>query len=187
MFVCGLDVGRTWVRLVLTADYPGSAPELMEAQRFPIWVEPERILTQLDAWSEHYDSRIEAVVCSSTNQVPGRLLGALESRDQVEWIDGLELRRALAVWRSTLCDRQWLRGGLTSLLFSSPMAYPAAQDTPWRAAWDWRYAQHRRLLLGLEALLMGEGRILCPGHLSPSCPHCEAPWENQESWEDVPF
>lgn len=187
MFVCGLDVGRTSMRLVLMVDCPEAAPEFLEARRFARSAYPREVAGQLDIWSDRYGIGPDAVVCCSSDRVPDSLLCALEGKAPVEWVDGLEVRKALAVWRSQRPDRQWLRGGLLGLLFSSPMAYPSWTDNPNRAALEWDYAYRRRQILDVEAWLMAEGRMMCPGHLNPTCPYCEAPWENQKSWEDVPF
>ena len=188
MFVCGLEVGRKWVRVVWTSDYPGGAPEFMETRRFLRPVEPHQVLAQIDAWSGHYGCRPEAIVCSATDPMPQYLKRALQSgQDRLEWVSGLELQKGLAVWLSSETDQQWLRAGLMGFLFSTPLACRSGTDIPWRAAWGWRYAQLRRMVLEVEALLLSDGRIFCPGQLGPLCPECQGSWSQEMSWVDVPF
>lgn len=174
MLVCALEVRRSGLSLVLMADESGEAPAFLEGQHFPRWVEPARVLAQLDAWEDYYGSKPDAVVWCSRDEVPEELLKAMRQAGQeLEPVDAEELRKTERVWRELRPDPRWHRGALMALLVSSPRLYPSAGDTPWRTAWDWVYVCLRRQVLDVEAGLLAGGRLMCPGHLRRDCPWCQ--------------
>jgi hypothetical protein len=186
MLVCALEVRRSGLGLVLMADEPGEAPQFLEGQHFPRWVEPDRVLAQLEAWEAYYGSKPEAVAWCSRDEVPEELLEALRQAGQeLEPVDAAELREAERVWRELRPDPRWNRAALTALLVSSPRLYLYEDDNAWRTAWDWVYACLRRQVLDVEAWLLAGGRLMCPGHLRRSCPRCQ--FSPGEGWLPAPF
>jgi hypothetical protein len=58
-------------------------------------------------------------------------------------------------------------------LMSTPGKYLHPGNVSERVAMEWIYAALRARVVELEGEIFGEGRSLCPGHLSLECPDCE--------------
>jgi hypothetical protein len=174
MFICGVDVRPTSLRMVLTVD--GVVPMFLESRWFRQPVKLERIWDTLEEWHEFYQESVGVLVGCRQDLWPAELEESLRlAGHRLEWLDRCEIRELVKCWKSMHPDPRWLRGGLMCHLVSSPGNYPLEGDSRRLAALEWSYAALRARLVELEGELFAEGRSLCPEHISSSCPCCEVP------------
>ncbi len=115
MLRCALDGRRGSVRLVLAAC--SAPPEVLEGHCFPRTVQPERVLTRLEAWRESYGVVLDRLTCCAEDPLPDGLIAALEADGcRIEWLRRDDVAAVMAAWQQIRPDPRWDRAGLMAAL-----------------------------------------------------------------------
>ncbi len=139
MLRCALDGRRGSVRLVLAAC--SAPPEVLEGHCFPRTVQPERVLTRLEAWRESYGVVLDRLTCCAEDPLPDGLIAALEADGcRIEWLRRDDVAAVMAAWQQIRPDPRWDRAGLMAALAEARLEAAPSETAHFTAlAQNWLY------------------------------------------------
>lgn len=185
MCVCALDIHRSSLTMVLLVKSP--VPIVLEGCSFCRPVEPPVIMKTLKTWETFYQAEPLSIVACPQDPWPDDLEGALQSNGYyVHWIEHTDILSLKKTRASLNPDRRWHRGGLMTSMSDISASISSSANEKHIAVLEWMYAALRYQIEELEAELSVEGRELCPGHISQTCPLCDT-WEETFDEQDTFF
>jgi len=149
-------------------------PIVLEGCLFRRPVELSVIIKTLKTWETFYQAEPLFIAACPQDPWPDDLKGALQSHGYcVHWIEHTDILSLKKTWASLSPDRRWHRGGLMASMSDISASISSSANEKHIAVLEWMYAALRYQIKELEGALYAEGRELCPGHISQTCPLCD--------------